>query len=77
VRRVGAMANLSKEPLLEIFGAAELVAQHPESTGAVAEATRCFGRRKAFDEISSQCLVLAMQGVDWLKEKASLSRTIR
>ena len=48
---LGAVANFAKEPLLQVFGTAELVAQHPESPRGIAEAARCFGRGQAFDEI--------------------------
>ena len=53
--------------------AAELVTKHPESTGGIAEAARRLGRRQAFDEIGSESLILAMQGVDRLEEEASLA----
>ena len=44
---------------------------NPESAGGIAEALGGLRRGEAIDEISSECFVLAMQGIGGLKEEAS------
>jgi hypothetical protein len=70
---LGAMANVAEKPLLEVFGVAELVTQHPKSTGGIAETASRFSRGWAFDDIGPEGLVLAMQGIDRFEEKAGLA----
>ena len=64
------VANLPEEALLQAVLMAELVTQNPEGTGGITEAARGLRGREALDEIGSQGLVLAMQGVDRNEEES-------
>jgi len=50
---------------------AELVAEHPETAGGIAEALGGFGRREFFDEEGAEGLVLAMEALVWGEEEGS------
>jgi hypothetical protein len=67
-------ADVSEETFLLRGIPAELVAEHTERTGRVAEPTGDVGRGESLDEVGAESLVLALEGLFRFEEEASFGR---